>query len=97
MGTAELAGRGVLDVAVVRSLSKRSDLLGLTRFGVHHTAFASPMLNEIFGWTAGVLGFYNFHYYRYYHTWRHRYTQDAERDPELEAFLRAAVEELLAE
>ncbi|WP_010585219.1 fatty acid desaturase [Schlesneria paludicola] len=50
---------------------------------VHKTAFATPLLNEIFGWIAGLLSFYNFTYYRYYHTWHHRYTQDPERDPEL--------------
>ena len=37
----------------------------------------------MFGWVAGLLSFYNFTYYRYYHTWHHRYTQDLERDPEL--------------
>lgn len=50
---------------------------------VHKTAFATPLLNEICGWIAGLLSYYNFTYYRYYHTWHHRYTQDAERDPEL--------------
>lgn len=50
---------------------------------VHKTAFATPILNEVFGWVAGLLSFYNFTYYRYYHTWHHRYTQDPERDPEL--------------
>jgi fatty acid desaturase len=50
---------------------------------VHRTAFASSLLNEIFGWIAGLLSFYNFTYYRYYHTWHHRYTQDLQRDPEL--------------
>jgi fatty acid desaturase len=127
MGTSDLPGRAVLEISTVRSLSKRSDLRGLIRFGihlgliaftgwlvwlaqpkwylmlpamilygftivtmfapmhecVHRTAFASPQLNEIFGWIAGLLSFYNFTYYRYYHTWHHRYTQDPERDPEL--------------
>lgn len=129
MGTAGLAGRGALDIAIVRSLSARSDARGLTRFAihmsiivlgaaavwyslahrywwllvpallvegfaivtnfapmhecVHRTAFATPRLNEICGWISGLIGFYNFHYYRYYHTWHHRYTQDPERDPEL--------------
>lgn len=50
---------------------------------VHRTAFATPLLNEIFGWLAGLIGVYNFTYYRYYHTWHHRYTQDPARDPEL--------------
>lgn len=50
---------------------------------VHKTAFRSQWLNETVGWLAGALCFYNFTYYRRYHTWHHRYTQDAERDPEL--------------
>ncbi len=127
MGTAALPGRNVLEISVVRSLSQRSDVQGLVRFGthlglivatgflvwlampswfllipamflygftlvsmfapmhecVHRTAFASPVLNEVFGWLAGLLSFYNFTFYRYYHTWHHRYTQDPDRDPEL--------------
>lgn len=50
---------------------------------VHRTAFASKWANEVVGWIAGCLSFYNFTYYRYYHTWHHRYTQDPQRDPEL--------------
>lgn len=127
MGTSALPGRAVLEIATVRSLSKRSDLQGLIRFGVHlalillttwlvwlaephwylmipamilsgftmvtmfaamhecvhRTAFASPWLNEVFGWLAGLISVYNFHFYRHYHTWHHRYTQDPDRDPEL--------------
>ncbi|MDB5344938.1 MAG: des [Schlesneria sp.] len=127
MGTGSLPGRNVLDIAVIRSLSHRSDSRGLIRFGVHllimigtgflvsqamgnwwllvpammlhgfvivtmfapmhecvhRTAFASRFWNEVCGWLAGLFSFYNFTYYRYYHTWHHRYTQDEERDPEL--------------
>jgi fatty acid desaturase len=50
---------------------------------VHRTAFASRSANEIVGWVVGVLSFYNSTFYRYYHTWHHRYTQDPARDPEL--------------
>jgi fatty acid desaturase len=50
---------------------------------VHRTAFASRAANEIVGWIAGVLGFYNATFYRHFHAWHHRYTQDPERDPEL--------------
>jgi fatty acid desaturase len=50
---------------------------------VHRTAFASPRANDAVGWIAGVLGFYNSTYYRYFHAWHHRYTQDPARDPEL--------------
>lgn len=50
---------------------------------VHRTAFASRWANEVVGWIAGVLGFYNATYYRHFHAWHHRYTQDPERDPEL--------------
>src|SRR5262245_10452205 len=113
MGTAGLAGRNALDIAVVRSLSARNDRHGLVRtavhFGtmigtgvlvwyalshwyllvpalvlhgftivtmfapmhecVHRTPFATPWLNEVVGWTAGLLSFYNFHFYRHFHTW----------------------------
>jgi fatty acid desaturase len=50
---------------------------------VHRTAFASPAANDAVGWIAGVLGFYNSTYYRHFHAWHHRYTQDPSRDPEL--------------
>ena len=50
---------------------------------VHRTAFASRTANVIIGWIAGVLSFYNSTYYRHYHSWHHRYTQDPTRDPEL--------------
>jgi fatty acid desaturase len=40
-------------------------------------------LNDAVGWVAGLLSFYNSTYYRYYHSWHHRYTQDPARDPEL--------------
>jgi fatty acid desaturase len=50
---------------------------------VHKTAFKTPWLNELVGWPAGALALYNFTYYRRYHSWHHRYTQDLDRDPEL--------------
>jgi fatty acid desaturase len=56
---------------------------------VHRTAFVSRTANTAIGWIAGVLGFYNASYYRYFHAWHHRYTQDPLRDPEL-MFPRAA-------
>jgi fatty acid desaturase len=49
---------------------------------VHRTAFASRGANDTVGWVAGVLGFYNATYYRHFHAWHHRYTQDPARDPE---------------
>jgi fatty acid desaturase len=49
----------------------------------HRTAFASPRLNDAVGWVAGLLSFYNSTFYRYFHSWHHRYTQDPARDPEL--------------
>jgi fatty acid desaturase len=51
--------------------------------GVHRTAFASPRLNDAVAWVAGVLSVYNSTFYRYFHAWHHRYTQDPARDPEL--------------
>lgn len=49
----------------------------------HRTAFASPAANAAVGWIAGLLSFYNSTFYRYFHSWHHRYTQDPARDPEL--------------
>jgi fatty acid desaturase len=49
----------------------------------HRTAFSSRWTNDLVGCCAGVLSFYNATYYRYYHAWHHRYTQDPARDPEL--------------
>ena len=49
----------------------------------HRTAFASPTANVVVGWLAGLLSFYNSTFYRYFHAWHHRYTQDPARDPEL--------------
>jgi fatty acid desaturase len=50
---------------------------------VHCTAFASPQVNAVVGWFAGLLSFYNSTFYRRYHKWHHRYTQIAGKDPEL--------------
>jgi hypothetical protein len=50
---------------------------------VHRTAFASRATNDCVGWIAGVASFYNATFYRHYHAWHHRYTQDPARDPEL--------------
>jgi len=50
---------------------------------VHQTAFASGATNDLVGWIAGVLSFYNATFYRHFHAWHHRYTQDPARDPEL--------------
>lgn len=50
---------------------------------VHRTAFASNRLNDVVGWLAGLLSFYNGTFYRRYHKWHHRYTQIPGKDPEL--------------
>ncbi|MEO0868281.1 MAG: fatty acid desaturase [Cyanobacteria bacterium J06642_11] len=51
---------------------------------VHRTAFSNPKVNDVVGWLAGLLSFYNSTFYRYYHKWHHRYTQIAGKDPELD-------------
>jgi fatty acid desaturase len=51
---------------------------------VHRTAFESRRLNDLVGWGAGLLSFYNSTFYRYYHAWHHRFTQIPGRDPELD-------------
>lgn len=50
---------------------------------VHYTAFANHRLNEIVGWFAGLLSFYNSTFYCFYHIWHHRYTRIENKDPEL--------------
>ena len=47
----------------------------------HRTAFTSPRLNDVVGWIAGVLSFYNSTFYRYFHAGHHRYTQDRRAIP----------------
>lgn len=51
---------------------------------VHRTAFANSKMNDVVGWLAGLLSFYNSTFYRYYHKWHHRYTQTVGKDPELD-------------
>ena len=51
---------------------------------VHRTAFRSRALNDVVGWFAGLLSFYNSSFYRPYHGWHHRFTQLPGRDPELD-------------
>ncbi|HEX5660325.1 MAG TPA: fatty acid desaturase [Polyangiales bacterium] len=51
---------------------------------VHRTAFRTQWLNESAGWLAGLLSFYNATFYRYYHTWHHRFTNQPGQDPELD-------------
>jgi fatty acid desaturase len=50
---------------------------------VHRTAFASNRLNNIVGWWAGYLSFYNSTFFRRYHKWHHRFTRIPGKDPEL--------------
>ena len=50
---------------------------------VHATPFASRRLNRLVGWFTGAAVGWNFTYYRRFHAWHHRYTQDPENDPEL--------------
>ena len=127
MGTTHLPGRDVLERAVLRAFTVRSDLKGLLHWGghclallgtgllvgatrgtlvllvpamilhgflivtlfapmhecVHMTAFRSRWLNRVIGWLAGAATFTNSDWYRSFHSWHHRYTQDPARDPEL--------------
>lgn len=49
----------------------------------HRTVFENNALNDAACWIAGVLSFYNSAFFRRYHKWHHRYTQDPEKDPEM--------------
>lgn len=50
---------------------------------VHATPFASRRLNRIVGWATGAAVGWNATFYRRFHAWHHRYTQDPDNDPEL--------------
>ncbi|WP_013320774.1 fatty acid desaturase family protein [Gloeothece verrucosa] len=50
---------------------------------VHRTVFKNNRLNDLVGWFAGLLSFYNSTFYRRYHKWHHRYTRIPNKDPEL--------------
>lgn len=50
---------------------------------VHATPFASRRLNRVIGWLTGAAVGWNSTYYRRFHAWHHRYTQDPDNDPEL--------------
>ena len=50
----------------------------------HHTAFRSRFLNYIVGHLSGLVILLPYEYYRVFHWDHHRYTQDHDRDPELQ-------------
>jgi len=50
---------------------------------VHRTAFASRRLNDAVAWVAGALLLLPPEFFRAFHFAHHRFTQDAQRDPEL--------------
>jgi fatty acid desaturase len=50
---------------------------------IHRTAFRSRVLNEAFGFVAGLLLLLPQEYFRAFHFAHHRFTQDPARDPEL--------------
>jgi fatty acid desaturase len=51
---------------------------------IHRTAFRSRRLNDAVAWGCGVLLILPPAYFRAFHFTHHRFTQDPERDPELE-------------
>jgi fatty acid desaturase len=93
-----IGGSGALyGVTLARSLPLPLQLLTALAYGftlvtmfatmhesVHRTAFESRRLNDAVAWFAGLLSFYNSTFYRPYHGWHHRFTQQEGRDPELE-------------
>jgi fatty acid desaturase len=50
---------------------------------MHQTAFANRRANAIVGWLAACPSLMNWHFYAAFHLAHHRFTQDADRDPEL--------------
>lgn len=51
---------------------------------VHRTAFKTTRVNDGVAWFAGLLSLYNSTFYRHYHGWHHRFTNQDGKDPELE-------------
>jgi fatty acid desaturase len=49
----------------------------------HYTPFKTRWLNDVVAWLCGTAIVWNGAFYRYFHTWHHRYIQDPTRDPEL--------------
>lgn len=50
---------------------------------VHRTAFRSRWMNDVVAWVCGMLLVLPCEYFRLFHFAHHRFTQDAEHDPEL--------------
>ena len=50
---------------------------------VHHTAFKTPIYNDIVGYLFGFACFRGVIHYRYYHWAHHRFTGNTSKDPEL--------------
>jgi fatty acid desaturase len=51
---------------------------------VHRTAFRTARINDGVAWVAGLFSLYNSTFYRHYHGWHHRFTNQDGKDPELE-------------
>lgn len=83
---AESRGTGLLLELVTQSVLGFTlvTMFAAMHESVHRTAFRSQRLNDLVGWFAGLLSFYNSTFYRPYHGWHHRYTQIPGGDPELE-------------
>jgi len=66
-------------------------LLGVTQSALfapihetmHLTAFANRRANAVVGWVAACPSLLNWHFYTVFHLAHHRFTQDPDRDPEL--------------
>ncbi len=59
-------------------------MFGALHENVHRTAFRTIWANDAVAWFAGLCSFYNSSFYRHFHGWHHRFTQDPVKDPELE-------------
>lgn len=59
-------------------------LFTLSHECTHQTPFASRWINEVVGHLCAVLAVLPFTWFRYYHLAHHKFTNDPERDPELE-------------
>ena len=72
----------VLPALIVLGIAQ-SALFAPVHETMHLTAFSNRRANVVVGWLAACPSLLNWHFYTVFHLAHHRFTQDPERDPEL--------------
>jgi fatty acid desaturase len=78
-----ISGPWTIVPAIVLLGLAQSALFAPVHETMHLTAFASRRVNAVVGWLAASPSLLNWHFYTVFHLAHHRFTQDPERDPEL--------------